>query len=103
MSTGEPAGQAPGGPTEAEVRADIERTRQHLGETAEALAAKADVKARAQQKASQVKEQATARASQVANQVKEQAASGWRSNPAALATAAAVVFAVIAIAAWRRR
>ena len=99
MTAGQ-SGSASGGPTESELRKDIERTRQQLGETAEALAAKADVKARARQKAGQVKEQATARASQV----KEQAASGWRNNPAALAAAAAAaVFACIAIAAWRRR
>jgi hypothetical protein len=90
MSTGE---------TEGQLRADIERTRQQLGETADALAAKADVRAQAKQKANQLKNQAAARA----NQVKEQAAGGWLSSPSALATAAAVVFAAIAIAAWRRR
>jgi hypothetical protein len=90
MSTGE---------TEGQLRADIERTRQQLGETADALAAKADVRAQAKQKANQLKNQAAARA----NQVKEQAAGGWLSSPSALAAAAAVVFAAIAIAAWRRR
>jgi len=87
------------GQSEGQLRADIERTRQQLGETAEALAAKADVKAQAKQKANQLKNQAAARA----NQVKEQAAGGWLSSPSALAAAAAVVFAVIAVAAWRRR
>jgi hypothetical protein len=76
------------GRTEGELREDIEQTRQQLGQTAEALAAKADVKARAKQKVSQVK---------------EQAAGGWLSNPSALAAAAAVVFAGIAIMLWRRR
>jgi hypothetical protein len=85
--------------TEGELRQDIERTRQQLGETAEALAARADVKARATQKLNQVKDQASARAVQV----KEQAVGSWLSNPSALAAAAAVVFAAIAIAAWRRR
>jgi hypothetical protein len=87
------------GQTEGELRADIERTRQQLGETAEALAAKADLKAQAKQKANQLKDQATERA----HQVREQAAGGWLSSPSALAAAAAVVFAAIAIAAWRRR
>jgi anti-sigma-K factor RskA len=87
------------GQTEGELRQDIERTRQHLGETAEALAAKADVKARAMQKVNEVKDQATARASQV----KGQAASGWWNDPSVLAAAAAVAFAGIAIALWRRR
>jgi hypothetical protein len=98
------------GQTEGELRQDIERTRQHLGETAEALAAKADVKARAMQKVNEVKEQATARASQVrgqaaarAGQAKDKAASGWWNDPSVLAGAAAVVFAGIAVALWRRR
>ena len=47
---------------DAELREDIERTREQLGETVEALAAKTDVKARARKKVSQAKEQATARA-----------------------------------------
>ena len=87
------------GRTEGELREDIEQTRQQLGQTAEALAAKADVKARAKQKVSQVKEQAAARAAQA----REQAADGWLSNPSALAAAAAVVFAGIAVMLWRRR
>jgi hypothetical protein len=87
------------GQTEDQLRADIERTRQQLGETAEVLAAKADVKAQAKRKANRLKDQATARA----HQVREQAAGGWLSSPSALASAAAVVFAAIAIAAWRRR
>jgi len=98
------------GRTEGELREDIEQTRQQLGQTAEALAAKADVKARTKQKVSQVKEQATARATQAreqaavrATQVREQAAGGRLSNPSALAAAAAVVFAGIAIMLWRRR
>jgi ABC-type transporter Mla subunit MlaD len=122
MTAGKPEGQTSGPPTEADVREDIERTRQQLGETAEALAAKADVKARARQKATQLKEQAATRAAQVkeqaatrASQVKEQAAtrasqtrgqaaSSWGDNPAALAAAvAAVVFTCIAIVLWRRR
>jgi anti-sigma-K factor RskA len=85
--------------TEGELRQDIERTRQQLGETAEALAARADVTARAKQKVNQVKDQATARAIQV----RKQAVGGLLSSPSALAATAAVVFAAIAIAAWRRR
>jgi anti-sigma-K factor RskA len=100
MTARQSRGRASGVPAEAELREDIERTRRQLGDAAEALAAKADVKARARQKASQVREQAIARASQA----RDQAASGWRSNPAAVGAAgAAVVFACIAIALWRRR
>jgi Protein of unknown function (DUF3618) len=87
------------GRAEGELREDIEQTRQQLGQTAEALAAKADLKARAKQRVSHVKEQATARATQA----KRQAAGRWLSNPSALAGAAALVFAGIAIALWRRR
>lgn len=87
------------GQSEGQLREDIERTRQQLGETAEALAARADVKARAKQKVSQVKGQAMARA----GQVKEQAAGGQWTSPSVIAGAAAVVFAGIAVMFWRRR
>jgi hypothetical protein len=50
------------GPNQEEIKQEIERTREHLGETVEALAAKADVKARAQAKAADVKAQAQAKA-----------------------------------------
>ncbi|MET9509701.1 DUF3618 domain-containing protein [Streptomyces flavidovirens] len=42
-------------PTPEELRAQVARTREELGRTVEALAAKADVKAQAQQKAAKVK------------------------------------------------
>ncbi|GAA2143863.1 DUF3618 domain-containing protein [Actinomadura napierensis] len=42
-----------------ELQAGVERTRQALGDTVEALAAKADVRTRAKQKAEQVKQRAT--------------------------------------------
>ena len=72
---------------EALVR-DIERTREELGETVQALAARVDVKALAHDKAAEVKEQVTAKAAVVkdhmagragqvtdkAGQVKEQVA-----------------------------
>jgi ABC-type transporter Mla subunit MlaD len=111
MTAGKSEGQASAPSTEADVREDIERTRQQLGETAEALAAKADIKARARQKATQLKEQAATRAAQVkeqaatrASQTRGQAASSWGNNPAALAAAvSAAVFTCIAIVLWRRR
>ncbi|MFJ8076408.1 DUF3618 domain-containing protein [Streptomyces sp. NPDC096176] len=49
-------------PSPDELRAQVEDTREQLGRTVEALAAKADVKARAQQTAAEVKEQAAAKA-----------------------------------------
>jgi hypothetical protein len=42
-------------PEEEALAEEIERTREHLGETVEALAAKADVKARAEHRAAEVK------------------------------------------------
>lgn len=42
--------------TEAELRADIERTRERLGETVEALSYKADIPARTKEKAHEVGE-----------------------------------------------
>jgi predicted transcriptional regulator len=56
---------------------EIERTRKDLGETVEALAAKADVTARAREKATEVAGRVSGKASQLkdtASQVKEQAA-----------------------------
>lgn len=48
-------------PTPAELREQIEHARHELGDTVQALADKTDVKARAQQKAGQLKEQAVAK------------------------------------------
>ena len=62
MTAGQPEGSTTGPAADAELREDIERTRQELGETVEALAAKTDVKTRARKKVGQAKEQATARA-----------------------------------------
>lgn len=52
---------------------DIERTREQLGETVEALAAKADVKAQAKQKATEVQAQAKQKATEVAGTARRQA------------------------------
>jgi cobalamin biosynthesis Mg chelatase CobN len=57
-----------------QIAADIERTREELGETAAALAAKADVKARMKDKAGQVRQQAKAKASDTADKVATAAA-----------------------------
>lgn len=84
MTAGQSGGKAPIPSQDAELREDIERTRQQLGETVEALAAKTDVTGRTRRKASlakeqaavragQVKEQATARMDQVRGQVAEKA------------------------------
>jgi ElaB/YqjD/DUF883 family membrane-anchored ribosome-binding protein len=49
-----------------EIRADIEQTREELGETAAAVAEKADVKAQASAKAEEVTDRAAAKAKEVA-------------------------------------
>jgi septal ring factor EnvC (AmiA/AmiB activator) len=91
MSTeGTATSAAPGPPDDRQaLQEEIERTREHLGETVEALAAKVDVKARAQDKARQltgrlkakadqadVKGQAQQRARHLAGLLKSTAAQG---------------------------
>jgi Protein of unknown function (DUF3618) len=109
MSTGEPARGAPGGAGAGagaeDVRADIERTRQQLGETVEALAAKADVKARARQKVSGARDQAAQRVSRLRKQATARAgqpASSGNNRAALAAAAAAAAFTFIAVVLWRR-
>ncbi|WP_223832763.1 DUF3618 domain-containing protein [Streptomyces venezuelae] len=57
-----------------ELRRQIEETRGNLGETVEELAAKADVKARARERAAAVKDHVQGTAAQVKDKVTEQAA-----------------------------
>jgi len=78
---GKVVGAAPGPPDDPQgLQEEIERTREHLGQTVEALVAKVDVKARAQDEASRLigrlkarvieaRQQATARAYQARHQV----------------------------------
>jgi hypothetical protein len=79
-------GSVPGPPDDPQgLQQEIERTREHLGETVEALMAKVDVKARAQDEASrligrlklrvvQARQQAAARAGQARRQAADKAA-----------------------------
>jgi Protein of unknown function (DUF3618) len=81
-----------------QLEAEIERTRERLGETVEALAAKADVKARAQHKVSEL----TGRLKSKADQAKQQITQ----RPGTVAASAGVVCALAAtlvIISWRRR
>ncbi|WP_169950174.1 DUF3618 domain-containing protein [Microbispora sp. H11081] len=57
----------------AEVRQEIERTRDHLGDTIEALAAKADVKARAQERVHATAAAARAKVAGVTGRMREAA------------------------------
>lgn len=73
MAAGKAEGQAAGGSPGKGLTEEIERTRMQLGETVEALAAKADVKAAARQKAAGAREHATAKAGQVRVKAADQA------------------------------
>ena len=57
-----------------ELREQVEQTRHELGDTVQALAGKADVKARAQEKAAALKEQTTAKTAELTGQAKAKAA-----------------------------
>jgi hypothetical protein len=83
---GKVVGASPGPPDDQQgLQEEIERTREHLGETVEALVAKVDVKARAQDeagrligrlkaKAVQARQQAVARTYQARHQVADKTA-----------------------------
>ncbi len=83
---GKVVGTAPGRPDDPQgLQQEIERTREHLGETVEALVAKVDVKARAQDEATrligrlkarvvQARQQAVARAAQARREAADKTA-----------------------------
>ena len=83
-----------------EIQREIEQTREHLGQTVEELAAKADVKTRAQAKVADVKARARVRAAEVSGQVRRSQAVR-RDWP--LALVAAGILTMGAALAWRRR
>ncbi|MFC0533675.1 DUF3618 domain-containing protein [Phytohabitans kaempferiae] len=108
MSANEPTPAPPSDPDA--LRAEIERTRDDLGDTVNAIAAKADVKARAKSAAGEARgrmqdtatvatEQATLRASEVRERV--------RQRPAPVAAAAggllAVVGTIMIVRRWRAK
>jgi hypothetical protein len=57
--------------TQEEMEREIERTREHLGRTVDELAAKADMKARAQVKAAEIKTRARDRAAELSARVRQ--------------------------------
>jgi hypothetical protein len=71
------------------IRADIERTRENLAETVDALHAKLDMKTRAKNKAAQVKESATTPAG--------------KPRPEVHGASVAAVLLIVALVWWRRR
>ena len=80
------------------IRAEIERTREHLGATVEQLAAKVDVKSRARAQAVELAGQARNRV----EKARSQAVSVARGHPIPLAAAAAGTVAAVCLAIWRR-
>ena len=87
---------APDPASAAELQQEIEQTREHLGQTVDELAAKADVKSRARAKTAEVKD----KAADVSGQVRR---SQLVQRRWPLAVAAAGVILVGSIAVWRRR
>jgi ElaB/YqjD/DUF883 family membrane-anchored ribosome-binding protein len=57
--------------TPEEIRADIEQTREELGDTVEALAAKTDVKARAQDRVAEIKDAAQTKREELTGRARE--------------------------------
>lgn len=86
-----PAGAAPPGERQA-LTEEIERTREQLGDTVEALIAKTDVKARARDKATEL----TGRLTESAT---EAGTTAWAATPEPVRQAARR----IADSAWKRR
>jgi ElaB/YqjD/DUF883 family membrane-anchored ribosome-binding protein len=99
-----------------DIQADIEKTRHELGNTVEALAAKADVKGQAQRKAGEVKARLTDKAVQTRGVVAEKASAVQTATQAALTDdtgavkptvpVAALVTAgllIVGVLVWRRR
>ncbi|WOX07384.1 DUF3618 domain-containing protein [Streptomyces sp. N50] len=100
-------------PATDEPRAQVEATREELGETVEALAAKADVKTRAEEKTAQAQAQLRDKASHVVHvvqdktpePVREKAGQGLqaaRANRAPLLAAAGALIALLLIRRSRK-
>jgi ElaB/YqjD/DUF883 family membrane-anchored ribosome-binding protein len=74
---GAPSQQPPEDP--AQLREDIERTRQDLGDTVAALAEKTDVKARAKEKVSEVRHNVTEKKTELVGRARESSPDGANS------------------------
>jgi LPXTG-motif cell wall-anchored protein len=87
-----------------QLREEIERTRERLGETVDQLVDKADVKGRAQAQAAELTRRARNAAADTAGKVREQvtATRAETGTAAWMMAAGAVVLAVAALVVWRR-
>jgi hypothetical protein len=86
--------------TAPEIQQEIERTRDRLGETVNELAARADVKARALGKASEVRTKAQNKAAELSGRVRDSQVV-QRRWPLAVA-AGVLVVGTVAVRRWRR-
>jgi ElaB/YqjD/DUF883 family membrane-anchored ribosome-binding protein len=73
------AGAQPTPQTPEELRVEIERTRQDLGDTVAALAEKTDVKARAKEKVAEVKSNVTEKKTELMGRARESSPEGANS------------------------
>lgn len=98
MSTQEPR-------SPEDIRSEIEETREELGDTVEALAAKTDVKAQARQRVEEVKDNVQAKRDEFTQKAREstpdsaqqgarQVVTRVRENPAPVVVAAAVALGI---------
>jgi ElaB/YqjD/DUF883 family membrane-anchored ribosome-binding protein len=101
----------------SDIQADIEQTRQHLGETIEALSAKTDVAGRAKEKVDDTKDAIAERASDTKDAIVEKTHAAQTTARHALtdtsgsvraglpiaAVIAATAVVVAGVVAWRRR
>jgi hypothetical protein len=94
---------------EIDIQQEIERTREHLGDTVEELTARADVRARARAKAAEMKDRAAEAAAQLRQrrlaqggpaQGRHEAPRRW---PFAAAAAGAVVVGSVLVRRRRRK
>jgi ElaB/YqjD/DUF883 family membrane-anchored ribosome-binding protein len=92
-------------PSPDEIRAEIQETREELGDTVEALAAKTDVKAQARQRVEEVKENVQAKRDEFTHKAKastpdsaqqgaQRIVTRVRENPAPAVVAAAVLLGI---------
>ena len=94
-----------------EIQADVERTRDHLGETVGALSSKLDVKQRAKQRASDTRELIAEKAHAVqamgsgltATAVNVATDDKGSVKPVVPSTVVAVVGVILGIVIWKRR
>jgi len=111
-------GQVDQKPDVEQIQADIEQTRQELGETVDALTAKLDVKSRAKERLQVTRQRAAGRLGDTQTRVRTRATELTRSArnaattdqgkpaPAVLIGAAAVVVSAVvatSLVLWRRR